>query len=890
MLEKAIQWIKNNSIPGEGIAISSRNKVSYPEVTGYFIPTLLSIGERDLARQYARWLCSVQGQDGSYGLNGRSYAFDTGQVVRGWLALLGQMPELERPLRRACDWLIKTANSQTGRLTVPPRGTGWSLGRRGEVCEGIHLYVLAPLRQAAQLLNEPRYSKFVDKSLDYYLKNVNLTDFSQPNALTHFYTYIQEALLDLGCENEARAGMASVARFQQPTGAVSGYSDVNWICSAGLAQLAHVWHRLEETNRADAAIKFLEELQNPSGGFLGSYGVDADYFPAEEISWAAKFAVEARQQQIAAHFNQTVPIYKTDIAETDGRVQAVLRNLGNLNGKRVLDAGCGKGRYLAIIKKHYPQADLTGLDISAEMLKYVPSGIRTVRSGILDMPFADEQFDVLICIEALEHVVRIEQAVAELTRVLASGGTLVIIDKNKDKLGALDMPSWEKWFGIEQLLQVMRTNGLEATAEFIGYDNVAQPDGLFVCWVGQKNKTSQKSDLSTNSNSQYAGQTVSVPLNPPVLKQKHITHNNLLRTFNPRILLGERLGLTIYCMFVEAYLHKNDPCAFDIYDKYICYFNEQGEHNYHTFTTLIDSMRNNGYDSWKAVYANPREFSLLNGAHRCAVSIVLGIEDIPYHLRFDDHRLLGDTYGRIYREIYDAEQVSLLEQKQNAYIDQSDSQTALMCRLRRIINDNPKSFNAAFSSKTKIPSAVRPYQAYAKLGILGKRSTEKRVATYGLPHLLNNNMRVLEFGCNCGFLSLEISKLVSDVTAFDIDPAYIAIGNLTKGYLGINNCELFTSPVKDFNSSKTFDCIVSCAVHGWAELGFRQYTAKILSLLKPNGLLLFESHEIDAHPDWSSKKAYLLKYFNLIRSGLIDDVDDSMYASEMREYLILQRK
>ncbi len=486
MLEKAIQWIKNNSIPGKGIAISSRNKVSYPEVTGYFIPTLLSIGERDLARQYARWLCSVQGQDGSYGLNGRSYAFDTGQVVRGWLALLGQMPELERPLRRACDWLIKTANSQTGRLTVPPRGTGWSLGRRGEVCEGIHLYVLAPLRQAAQLLNEPRYSKFVDKSLDYYLKNVNLTDFSQPSALTHFYTYIQEALLDLGCENEARAGMASVARFQQPTGAVSGYSDVNWICSAGLAQLAHVWYRLEETNRADAAVKFLEELQNPSGGFLGSYGVDADYFPAEEISWAAKFAVEACQQQIATHFNQTVPIYKTDIAETDGRVQVVLSHLGDLNGKRVLDAGCGKGRFSAIIKQRYPQSDVTALDISARMLRHVPSGIRTVQGGILDMPFTDGRFDAVICIEALEHIVQIAEGVKELTRVLAPGGKLIIIDKNKDKLGALKMPSWEKWFGREELLGMMQANGLEADAEFIGYDNMPQPDGLFVCWSGQR--------------------------------------------------------------------------------------------------------------------------------------------------------------------------------------------------------------------------------------------------------------------------------------------------------------------------------------------------------------------------------------------------------------------
>ncbi len=486
MLEKAIDWIKNNSIRGQGMVISSRKTVSYPEVTGYLIPTLLSVGERNLACAYAQWLLSVQHPDGSFGLGKSSYAFDTGQVVRGWTQMIERMPELEEPLHRACDWLIETADGTTGRLLVPPSGRDWSLGQRGEVSEGIHLYVLAPIRRAGELLSESRYGRFVSKSANYYLKNVCLTDFSQPNALSHFYAYVQEALVELGYEDEAQQGMASVARFQQLSGAVPAYSDVNWICSAGLAQFALVWYRLGQTKRADAALHFLESLQNHSGGFFGSYGVGADYFPAEEISWAAKYAIEACQQQIASHFNQSANMYSTDITETDGRVQAILRHLGNLDGKRVLDAGCGKGRYLAIINQRYPGADLTGLDISAEMLKHVPPGIHTVRHGILNMPFADEQFDAIICIEALEHVVQVEQAIAELTRVLAPGGTLLIIDKNKDKLGALEMPRWEKWFGSQELLRVLKSNGLEASAEFVGYDNVTQPDGLFICWGGRK--------------------------------------------------------------------------------------------------------------------------------------------------------------------------------------------------------------------------------------------------------------------------------------------------------------------------------------------------------------------------------------------------------------------
>ena len=75
----------------------SRQRVCYPEVTGYFIPTLLASGLRDLAHQYARWLVSVQKPDGSFGGGGEeaSFAFDTAQVVRGWVEVAPQMPELE---------------------------------------------------------------------------------------------------------------------------------------------------------------------------------------------------------------------------------------------------------------------------------------------------------------------------------------------------------------------------------------------------------------------------------------------------------------------------------------------------------------------------------------------------------------------------------------------------------------------------------------------------------------------------------------------------------------------------------------------------------------------------------------------------------------------------
>jgi malonyl-CoA O-methyltransferase len=368
---------------------------------------------------------------------------------------------------------------------VPAAGGDWSLGARGEISEAIHLYALAPLRAAGELLGEPRYRAFVDRSRDYYLGAVDCTRFGQPNYLSHFYAYIQEALWELGCETEARRGMADVARRQQENGAVPAYGDVAWVCTTGIAQLAHVWYRLGDVARADRALDFVETLQNPSGGFFGSYGVGASYFPADEPSWGLKYVIDATRYRITSHFDRTVDEFRPDIAEHDGRVRAVLARAGDLDGKRVLDAGCGKGRYAALLKRRFPGADITAVDVSAEMLRHVPAGITTVQRSLLDLPFPDGHFDFVLCVEALEHVVRVAEAVAELRRVLAPGGTLVVIDKNRARVGALAMPRWERWFDVDELAALCRALGLATDTEAIAYDHLREPDGLFVCWTGR---------------------------------------------------------------------------------------------------------------------------------------------------------------------------------------------------------------------------------------------------------------------------------------------------------------------------------------------------------------------------------------------------------------------
>jgi len=167
-------------------------------------------------------------------------------------------------------------------------------------------------------------------------------------------------------------------------------------------------------------------------------------------------------------------------------VKLIREHLGPLAGKRVLDVGCGKGRFARVFQQQEPRAELWGLDISEAMLRFVPEGIHTRAGSMTELPFESASFDAAYATESLEHAVEIEKAVGEICRVVKSGGRIAIIDKNAEQWGQLKTPEWEKWFTRRELERLLRRHCREVSSREISYWEDVKPDGLFLAWLAVK--------------------------------------------------------------------------------------------------------------------------------------------------------------------------------------------------------------------------------------------------------------------------------------------------------------------------------------------------------------------------------------------------------------------
>ena len=297
-VQLAKKWIACWTVEDKGIAVcSGRHPQIYPEVTGYYIPTLLRYGDKERAIQFGNYLLSIQNEDGSWSEPGghTKYTFDTGMILKGLVALIENDHDLDGKYRtsavKGANWIC-SMQREDGSIATPCYSQ-WGLPYGKKVPESIHVYCLEPLRKLSVITQDNKYEESVTKALRFYLAKSDLTDFT---TLSHFNAYIIEGLIDIGETNRAARAMDLIALHQREDGSIPAYSFVDFVCSTGLLQYAICWYKLGNKERGNSALRFALSLQNRSGGFFGSYSVardKANYFPENEISWAVKYCLDA---------------------------------------------------------------------------------------------------------------------------------------------------------------------------------------------------------------------------------------------------------------------------------------------------------------------------------------------------------------------------------------------------------------------------------------------------------------------------------------------------------------------------------------------------------------------------------------------------------------------
>jgi hypothetical protein len=340
-IDEGIAWLaraQDNTVSRDGgvarhFSLLSGWSTSYPETTGYIVPTLLEYarikGDDNVflrCRRMLDWLVKIQLSDGGFqgGLvDARPVmpvAFNTGQILMGLAAGVQAFgDEYRKPMQKAADWLVRNQDSDGCWRKHPSpfamagdkaydTHIAWGLLEASRV-DPSRGYAEAALANVRWSLTCQRDNGWFDKcclaepqrplthTLGYVLRGI-----------VEAYRYFKNDELLAPCLRTANGLMSAL----RSNGFISGRLDphfnasVSWACLTGSAQIAACWFILYElTGNAEflSAARRVNEylghilkrnlLPEAKGALKGSFPVFGEYCAYQFPNWATKFLVDS---------------------------------------------------------------------------------------------------------------------------------------------------------------------------------------------------------------------------------------------------------------------------------------------------------------------------------------------------------------------------------------------------------------------------------------------------------------------------------------------------------------------------------------------------------------------------------------------------------------------
>lgn len=345
--QAAVKWLlrAQDSTPDDGVSLgyfpcdpnqTNGWRPSYPETTGYIIPSLLNFSERfkdsevrRRALRMALWETKIQMPSGAV-QGGTVFppeeqvpaVFNTGMVLHGYTAAYrtSKAPEFLDAGRRAADFLLSDIGDDGHFRTHGPFVSQ-------DLYKTYNCLCAWPLYRFGEDVRDARYQKAAVRVIEAAVREQQANGWFANNCLTnsnaplsHTIAYTLQGVLEVGVlagredfVASAKKGTYPLLERITPKGFLSGSFFANWkpgiysSCLTGNAQLAVICYRLYELTgdskfktASDRLVNYLKALQvvgsgNPSidGAISGSFPLLGCYMTAGYPNWATKYFLDA---------------------------------------------------------------------------------------------------------------------------------------------------------------------------------------------------------------------------------------------------------------------------------------------------------------------------------------------------------------------------------------------------------------------------------------------------------------------------------------------------------------------------------------------------------------------------------------------------------------------
>ena len=140
---------------------------------------------------------------------------------------------------------------------------------------------------------------------------------------------------------------------------------------------------------------------------------------------------------LRAYFNEKADIWDETIAEKDPtKLERMVKRLSLKPGATALDIGTGTGVFLPFVLSEIGGGGrIIAIDVADEMLirakaKGFNGSIDYLCADVMDIPLEDSTFNTIVCYSCFPHFQDKPKALAEINRVMRSGGRVVICHTN----------------------------------------------------------------------------------------------------------------------------------------------------------------------------------------------------------------------------------------------------------------------------------------------------------------------------------------------------------------------------------------------------------------------------------------------------------------------------